>query len=279
VIQFVDTLRQIVRSDGVSPFRGICRHCYWQVRKLFRLFPVELRFAGSKLHIDRPLAVAALINSMGEYDYNNMELLRLVLSIRESTFVDIGANVGAYTLIASEVPGTTVVSVEPHPTTFQMLVDNIKLNNRCNTICLNVALSSYDGEVRFTDVPGSAVNRVIGPDNTFQTKLRVPSRRLDAVCLELKLIPDFVKIDVEGHEVAVLDGFSGLSGFPKIIFIEGGDSPKIQCWMQAAGYSGPLFSHFKRRALLAERQRRPEDPVFIHKDFLPEVRRAHIDFA
>jgi FkbM family methyltransferase len=279
MIQFVDTLRQIMHSDAVWPFQGVCRHLGWQLRKAFHRFPCELTFAGSRLHVDRPLAVAALINSMGEYDYNNMSLLRLLLSDRKSTFIDVGANIGAYTLIASEVADTTVVSIEPHPATFGMLVENIRLNDRRNVICLNLALSSQDGEVCFTDDPGSDVNRVVESGNSSCSELRVPSRRLDMVCRELKVFPDFVKIDVEGHEPAVLAGFADLAGPPKIIFIEGGNGPKVRSWMQATRYTGPWFSHFKRRVLLPTRQGRPEDPVFVHEDFLKELRRINFNVA
>jgi len=277
MIQFVDTLQQIMRSDSVWACPGICRHLQWQVRKAFRRFPCELTIAGSRLKVDRPLAIAALINSMGEYDYNNMNLLKFVLSHDKSTFIDVGANIGAYTLIASEVADTTVVSFEPHPATFSMLEDNVRLNGRSNVICLNLALSSQDGELRFTDNPGSPVNRVIQSGNTFGAELRVPSRRLDAVCRELKVVPDFVKIDVEGHEAAVLDGFAALAGTTKIIFIEGGEGQGVRSWMQAAGYTGPWFAHFKRRLLLPVRQTRPEDPVFVYQDFLPELQRMNFD--
>jgi FkbM family methyltransferase len=277
MIQFFDTLRQIMHCDSEWAPRGICRHVGWQVRKAFHGFPCEMTVGGSRLHVDRPLAVAALINSMGEYDYNNMRLLRLVLSHSKSTFIDVGANIGVYTLIASEVPGTTVVTIEPHPTTFGMLVHNIRLNGCRNVICLNVALSSQDGEIRFTDDPGSSVNRILEAGHSFVAELRVPSWRLSVLCRELNVVPDFVKIDVEGHEAAVLEGFADLAGIPKIIFIEGGEGPKVRSWMRAAGYTGPWFSHFKRRALLPARQRRPEDPVFVHKDFLPVLRRMNFD--
>lgn len=276
MIQFIDSLQQIINCDSVGSFVGIWRHIRWQARKAFHRFPCELTIAGSRLHVDRPLAVAALINSMGEYDYNNMHLLRLVLSHDKSTFVDVGANIGAYTLIASEVSGTRVVSFEPHPGTFGMLEKNVRLNGRSNVVCLNLALSRQDGELCFTDKPGSSVNRV-EPGINSETKLRVPCRRLGAVCRELKLVPDIVKIDVEGHETAVLEGFGDLTGTTKMIFIEGGEGPGVRSWMEAAGYVGPLFSHSKQRTLMPLQQRRPEDPVFVHTDFLPKLRRMNIE--
>jgi FkbM family methyltransferase len=279
VIKFFDTLQQITHSDGVCALHGICRHLQWQVRKALHAFPCELTVAGSRLHVDRPLAIAALINSMGEYDYNNMSLLKLVLRDSKSTFIDVGANIGIYTLIASEVPGTTVVSIEPHPGTFGMLVDNIRLNGRRNVICLNLALSSHEGELRLTDRSGSPMNRVIKSGSASGGEINVPSRSLSAVCRELKLVPDFIKIDVEGHEAAVLDGFADFAETAKIIFIEGGGAPEIRSWMQAVGFTGPWFSHFNLRALSHLRQRRPEDPLYVRNDFLSELRRINFDIG
>src|SRR5579862_3264367 len=119
--QLLNTLDQIMHSDSVGTFKGILRHSRWQLRRVLGRFPCELPIAGSHLYVDRPGGVAALVNAMGEYDYNNMELLRLVLSQGQNTFFDIGANIGSYTLIASEAPDTQVISIEPHPASFVLL--------------------------------------------------------------------------------------------------------------------------------------------------------------
>src|SRR5579862_4517451 len=137
--QLLNTLDQIMHSDSVGTFQGILRHSRWQLRRVLGRFPCELPIASSHLYVDRPGGVAALVNAMGEYDYNNMELLRLVLCKGEDTFFDIGANIGTYTLIASECADSEVVSIEPHPQTFALLKRNVELNARKNVICLNLA--------------------------------------------------------------------------------------------------------------------------------------------
>jgi FkbM family methyltransferase len=277
--QFLHTLKQIVHSDSVGTFRGVFRHFHWQVRKVSCRFPCELPIAGSRLYVDQPGGVAALVNSMGEYDYNNMSLLRLLLSRGKNTFFDIGANIGSYTLIASEVADATVVSIEPHPETFALLEQNVRRNGRDNVVCLKVALSGEEGEVRFTSDSESSTNRVVQAEENGEGKLRVPCRRLDAVCRELKLVPDLIKIDVEGYEVAVLKGFGEFTNAAKLIFIEGGERAKVRSWMDAAGYSGPWFPHFKRKLLSKEKQGRPEDPVFVHKEFLRALHGMNIEVA
>jgi hypothetical protein len=104
MIQFFNTLQQVRYSESVGTIQGVWRHLRWEIRKRFLGFPCELQVGNSTLYVERPNGVAALVNAMGEYDYNNMNLLRLLLSQEKSTFVDIGANIGSYTLIASEIP-------------------------------------------------------------------------------------------------------------------------------------------------------------------------------
>ena len=278
MIQFIDSLQQIKRCDSVMPIAGMCRHLQWQARKMFHRFPCELMIANSRLHVDGPLAVAALINSMGEYDYNNMNFIRSILRQEKSTFVDIGANIGSYTLVASEVENARVVSIEAHPATFNMLEANVRLNRRANVTSLNVALSSQDGEVCFTDVSGSSVNRV-EPTRTAASVLRVPGRCLSTVCDELDIMPDIIKVDVEGHEVAVLAGFGEFAKSARLILIEGGEGGEVRRWMTSAGYLGPWYCHFKERALLPTIQHRGEDPVFIRPTFLPNLQRLNFEVA
>jgi FkbM family methyltransferase len=276
--QFLNTIQQIVHCDSVEPFHGICRHIHWQVRKVLHRFPCELAIASSRLYVDRPGGVAALVNAMGEYDFNNMRFLRLALSAGGGTFIDVGANIGVYTLIASEVANVKVVSVEPHPATFALLEENVRLNARRNVYCLNIALSQHDGELQFTDYRERAVNRVVSAGENGGSELRVASRRFDDLCHELGVIPDFIKIDVEGHECAVLEGFGNFRAGAKIIFIEGGERQEVQNWMKAAGYTGPWFVHFNGKFLSTGRQRRPEDPLFVHINYVSELSNINFDF-
>jgi FkbM family methyltransferase len=209
---------------------------------------------------------------MGEYDFNNMELLRLGLSFGGSTFFDIGANIGTYTLISSELPYAQVVSIEPHPTTFVLLRLNVELNARENVLCLNLALSDIEGELPLSDYFHSELNRILKPGEGAGGDLCVPARRFDAICREIDLCPDFIKIDVEGSEQSVLEGFGAYLGEAKAIFIERGEAPELQRMLQSAGYNGPWFCHFRRRVLSKRKQARPEDPIYLGQNFLSQLK-------
>jgi FkbM family methyltransferase len=261
--QFVNTLVQIAHSESVGVLPGIGRHLQWQLRKLFGRFPCELKLGSSSLVVDRPGGVAALVNAMGQYDYNNMSLLRLLLA-DGGTFIDVGANIGSYALIASENTRAQVISVEPHPKTFALLERNVARNGRHNVKCLNIALSSYDGEADLTDDLEPSLNRIVPDGECAGQSLRVTTRRFDALFKELGVEPDFVKIDVEGHEIGVLNGIGDMAAGIKLFFVERWEQKELKEWMRRESYEGPFFVNYRGRTLASRAQKRPEDAVFMN---------------
>ncbi len=125
--QFVNTLSQIWNSDSTAFSPGAARHLTWQVRRLLRTLPGEVQISESRLAVPARSGVAALINCMGMYDYNNMHLLQFLLAHWGGVFVDVGANIGSYTLVASEIRRARVISIEANPRTFAILQQNIQL--------------------------------------------------------------------------------------------------------------------------------------------------------
>jgi FkbM family methyltransferase len=131
--------------------------------------------------------------------------------------VDLGANIGMYTKVLSDLvgPAGTVISVEPVPQTFDVLSRNIRSLGMGNVSCVNVAISDSDGGV-VMELP----NYDTGGTNFYQATVvatadqrvvdsrqhvLVPALRLDTLVAG-KGIVDFVKCDVEGHELACLSG-------------------------------------------------------------------------
>jgi FkbM family methyltransferase len=270
--QFLNTVAQISEAESIGTFEGLYRHLAWESRRVFNRFPVELRFANSKLRVERPCGVAALVNAMGEYDYNNMRFLRLILSHRRGTFVDVGANIGVYTLLASEIQEVSVVSIEPHPITYEWLKQNVKLNGRENVKCLNLAISDHDGEIRFMNGPEPSINRIITKNEEVASTLGVECRRMETICTDLQIMPIVIKIDVEGHEYEVLEGLGSHCKFPKVIFVENGERRPINDWMRAFKFLGPFYVHINRMELSEKKQRRSEDPVYFRDSFLGELK-------
>lgn len=263
-MHFANTIMQISSSDSVSLSRGISRHICWQFRCLFRVFPVELTIGTSCMIADRPNGVAALVNCMGMYDFNNMTLIQRVLDATKGVFFDVGANIGAYTLIASEIPGATVVSIEPHPESYRLLRNNVRLNHRHNVTCVNAAASDCEGTLVLSSGSELSTNSVMDGRTPGNKAVMVNSTTLAKLCDDLKLQPTIMKIDVEGHELFVLSGYSNFKGTSAII-IENGERREIQNMLHTAGYLGPLYYHAAMRDFSTQRQRRAEDAVYIRQ--------------
>src|SRR5207249_4760314 len=115
------------------------------------------------------------------------------------TVVDIGANVGFYTLVASRLVGAAgqVVAFEPDPRLHGYLTRNLQDNNCTNVIARQAAVTDHAGTARFTSDPGGTGGRVS----------EEAGDAVEAVALDdLDLDVDVVKMDIEGGEVRALAG-------------------------------------------------------------------------
>ncbi len=266
-MQLTNTLAQIANSGSTDAAPGMYRHLCWQVRRLLHAFPVELTISASKIVVDRPTGVAALVNCMGMYDFNNMTLLRAVLQRTQGIFFDIGANIGTYTLVAAEIANATVVSVEPHPTAFGLLCDNVRRNCRNSVECMNVALSNREGTAVLSNDPELSTNRLIASSNRAAGVL-VPITTLDNLCIKAGLNPTAVKIDVEGHEQEVLEGFRSCHDDALVLIVEKGEAPGIRRLLAGWGFAGPGYFHAAENAIMQRPTRRPEDPIYYRPELL-----------
>jgi len=138
----------------------------------------------------------------GLHEFPDMAFLLHVLR-KDDLFVDIGANVGSYTVLASSAIGARGYCFEPVPSTYARLMTNIRLNNlEEQVIALNVALGNSRGEIHFSS-DQNCMNHVIADDEITESKIMVNVSTLDE---ELRNAPFLMKIDVEGYETPALEG-------------------------------------------------------------------------
>jgi FkbM family methyltransferase len=216
--------------------------------------------------------VSALIYSQGLYDYHNMSLVRLLLR-DGGVFFDVGANIGTYTLVASESAHARVFAFEPHPRTFALLKENVDLNRRGNVTLINAALSDQSGRVLLTDDPGSAVNHLKPSD--AQPTVSVACSRADEVCVAHGVVPNITKVDVEGFEYSVLAGFGTCRRSVDVLLVEtNGLSDKrstgqagIHRLLSSDGFVGPLWCDFDSKTLRRTRWH-AEDSLYVSERFL-----------
>ena len=138
----------------------------------------------------------------GLMEYEDMSFLLHYLR-SDDEFYDIGANVGAYTILASGVIGANSVSFEPLPSTYDRFIDQIKINRIEHLVeSNNSGVGNKADTLEFTNNL-NCMNKVnIDPTNKDVTKVCVIT--LDDCYKPTK--NSFVKIDVEGFEKFVLEG-------------------------------------------------------------------------
>jgi FkbM family methyltransferase len=142
-----------------------------------------------------------------------------------NTFIDVGANIGVYSVLMSQVESIREIhAFEPTPGTFRELVKNVEMNGLGGRITAHQkALSDSAKSVRFGIVnPLSGANSIVSTSihSRFEDEVHVAAVKLDDY-LPLKDKRLCLKIDVEGHEREALSGMSSiLSDNPVVLQIE-----------------------------------------------------------
>jgi FkbM family methyltransferase len=125
-------------------------------------------------------------------------------------FFDIGANVGFYSIaLGQRFPDARIIAFEPIPATFQELQRNLVLNGISNVTPVNMGLSDQASEAPFyfdPTVSGAASAAPLGPEFSVTQTLNCAVESLDEFVDRSKILPDFIKCDVEGGELAVFRG-------------------------------------------------------------------------
>jgi len=184
-----------------------------------------------------------------EDDY---ELLPSFRAADTSCVVDIGANVGFYTMRqARRARNGRVVSFEPSPTVFRRLQRNVEANTFGNVTLLNAAVGSAVGSLHFIEDDWSINSRVALEKS--ENSVVVPCTTLDAAFDRFGLDHvDILKVDTEGYEQAVLlGGRRALSRVSRVVIelhndheAEKAAIDKILCppgFQAVAEYSGLVY--------------------------------------
>ncbi len=196
----------------------------------------------------KPLDVEALGAKMRLFPYNNVCEKRILfmpqffdLEEREViakrlkpgfVFVDIGSNIGGYSLFvaARGGPQVRVLAIEPQPRVFERLAANIRFNGFATVKAFACAIADKDGELKlFVDTANQGESSVkIVSNQGEKGAVTVASRALTSLLREERISRlDALKIDAEGAEDIILDPFfktAPESLFPQLLIIERGGS-------------------------------------------------------
>jgi FkbM family methyltransferase len=169
------------------------------------------------------------------YGYYEEGLTRMVLEYLRPgmVFIDIGAHLGYYTLLASTIVGDAgqVHAFEPTPSTYSILKTNTQ--GRKNVILNRLAVFSLGSTLQFYDYGAhySGHNSFTTPRLPKQVLKKIHPKTFQADCVTLDdycaingVRPDFVKIDAESAEFDILTGMQGvIEKYHPIISLEVGD--------------------------------------------------------
>ncbi len=253
--------------------RGVARFVHWQT---------AMRLTNSPMVYPWINGVQALI-SIGESGFTKnvycglheyVEMLFLLHSLRPSDlFVDVGANVGAYTLLAGGVVQARVIAIEPVPSTFRRLENNVFLNRLADRVQLVQCGVGARAAIAEFSTSLNCMNHVLG---------EVTSASVDSVALPIRTLDDLldgtspfaIKIDVEGYEAAVLEGAQSTlrSEALQVIIMElngssrryGIDESTILTEMAKFDFTPATYEPFYRKIIpLSGKCRTSENTLFI----------------
>jgi FkbM family methyltransferase len=195
----------------------------WQIvnaAESFTLFFVKLfRLDTQKIYYECNGILKHLSHESGELWFITHILPRLLSDISEPVFLDIGANVGEYSIaLAESLPSCRCYAIEPNPTTFEQLVADTRLISNIKPVNCGVGSERKEIKLYFyssnsttghASLYKNAFKHTYSQDDANIDSATVTIERIDDL-IDSRIIPEtvihFVKIDTEGHELEGLKG-------------------------------------------------------------------------
>ena len=200
-----------------EPAKAWMRFLSWQIKSRIHKEVIFPWIGGQSLLVRRGMTGATTNIYVGLHEFADMMVVLHFL--REGDlFLDIGANVGSYSVLAGGVCRARSWAFEPDPKTTAHLERNLKLNCLESLVKIyQCALGPTEGDVTFT-TGLDTVNRVAVVDAGETDVQIVQQKPLDALIKNEN--PIMMKIDVEGYEDAMLAGASKVLKMPSLKVIE-----------------------------------------------------------
>lgn len=201
----LDAMGYFIKYSG--NFRGKSRLIWhWMSKRNVTEKRTRVLPGGGRVQCDLSVPYEAMV-WLGVEEQHDLEVLRGLLKPGQS-FVDCGANIGIWSLVAASAVGLKgqVYAFEPNPDTVQKLKRNILLQELENIHVTQAAVGKECGSVNFICEDSHNISH-IAPAKSIES-IQVPTVNLDTI-LNGKSISG-CKIDVEGYELDVLKGAENL---------------------------------------------------------------------
>ena len=212
MISIIKTLKFILnhplnRANRVVALKRFIR---WQIGSRLLGWDILVPFVDSTFLLTRPGLTGATGNIyVGLHEFVDMAFLLHVLR-KDDLFVDVGANIGSYTILAAGAVGAEGIAVEPIKTTFRILEENINLNGLPGHVrALNIGIGKDAGVLKFT-TGLDTVNHAVSDAEQIADTVEIGGITEVPICSLNDLLesqePILIKIDVEGFETNVIAG-------------------------------------------------------------------------
>jgi len=230
--------------------QAISRAIRWQICKRIQKKPIDIRVFGDitlRCYPDSPSA-SLVIYCKESPDYHEMHFMRRYLRSGDNV-LDVGANIGVYSLLAASLVGSTgrVLAFEPGPEANRRLTENIQINQLNNVEVHACALGDRLGVVDFLNQQDTT-NRIKTEADAGESVISVPLKRLDDV---VKSNYSLGKMDIEGAEPIALRGAERLltESNPPVWLLElngslhsfGFNETTFSSWLHNQGYEIALY--------------------------------------
>lgn len=201
-------------NNRKKQFLSLSKFFGWQLYKRITHHHLDIQLLQNlklRCYPDSQSASAAIY--CGLYDYDEMNFVLRYLR-EEDSFLDIGANIGIYTLLAaSKIKSGCIYSFEALPTNYLRLEENINLNNLTQVKPLSIAIADSVGSVTISNNTKSDSKAFITTNttDTAAESLQIPSSTLDNLLHTGNLNHlTLAKMDIEGAEILALKGATSL---------------------------------------------------------------------
>jgi len=196
---------------------------------------------GGRLRVDVRDHAHRRVYLAGEYEPGLTAVVR-ELARPGWTVLDVGANVGYFSLVATAAggPASEALAFEPNPPVAELLRGTVARNPGRRISVVEAACAEREGRAALQvagDPGNSGLSTLAGPLEGGRT-VEVRTLRLDRFCAEHGIEPDLLKIDVEGAEALVLRGAEDLlrRGRPPDVLCEVWDDGRDEVLALMAGH-------------------------------------------
>ena len=271
-------------SNRDRRLRAVARACAWQLDKRLRRRPRDLPVFGGLRVRCHPTSTSAsnLIYFNAWPDPEEMGFVHAYLRPGDG-FIDGGANIGTYTLLAASRVGATgrIDAFEPTASSFARLEENIALNALGQVHLHRAALGEEAGTAQLL-TGWDVSNRLFAPGETLRDAVEVPVVTLDGALAEIPYA--LAKLDLEGAEMFALRGARRRLGRadppawlvelgPHLLRRQGSTVAEVESFFQRHGYRFWRFDPTARELFPCRPDRdRTDNALAIHDGALRQVR-------